>query len=114
MTLAYVRSEIRYAWRGTSLLIVHPDGTCGGGLPGTGFFFREARYLRTLRLEINEQQPWLCETAIEGPDRLSFCYICPELSTFGGGGSGQSGEDAKLDDRGMPDRALNIDCLLYT
>src|SRR5215216_97960 len=109
MTLAQVRSEIRYAWRGPSLLIVHPDGTCGGGLPGTGFFFREARYLRTLRLEINGERPWLCETTVECPDRLSFGYIYPELSTFGGGGSGQSGDDANSDKQGMPDRALNID-----
>jgi hypothetical protein len=42
------------------------------------------------------------------PDTLPFTYSHPEVTQYGGGGSGQSGDDAPRDDRGLPQRALAI------
>ena len=70
--------------------------------------FREARFLRTLRLEVNGRVPWLCEATLVAPHLLAFTYIYPELTEFGGGGSGQSGDDESLDADGIPHRALSL------
>src|SRR5688500_8711943 len=74
MAIAFVRPEICYAWRGPSLLIVNPRGDCDGATPLAGFYYREARFLSTLRLEVNGQSPWLCESAAPSPDTLAFAY----------------------------------------
>ena len=42
--------DLRYAWRGPSILIVESDGTAGGH-PLTGYFFRQTRYLKDLRIK---------------------------------------------------------------
>ena len=62
-----VRSELLYAWNGPSLLITNPRGECGHDHTLSGFIFREPRYLRTLRLLINGEAPWLCEADVEDP-----------------------------------------------
>jgi len=108
MALAFVRPEIRYAWRGPSLLIVNPRGDCDGATPLTGFYYREARFLSTLRLEIDGQAPWPCESAATAPDQLTFTFTHPEVAEFGGGGTGQSGDDVPEDERGIPQRSLNL------
>ncbi len=108
MTTAQVRPEIQYAWKGPSLLIVNPRGECGQDQPLSGFYYREARCLRTLRLELNGTAPWLCETAAVAPDRLMLTYAYPEIREPGGGGTGQSGDEEERDEHGIPVRALDV------
>jgi glycogen debranching enzyme len=108
MALALVRSDILYAWKGPSLLIVGMRGECGSDHPLSGFYFREARFLRTLRLEINGERPWLCEAASVDPESLAFNFVHPEIKQPGGGGTGQSGDEETLDDHGIPERSLDI------
>lgn len=108
MTTALVRPELLYAWKGPSLLIVSMRGECGPEHPLSGFYFREARFLRTLRLEINGQPPWLCETASVDPESLAMNFVHPEIAQPGGGGTGQSGDEEAVDARGLPERSLDI------
>jgi hypothetical protein len=56
MTRALMRPELLYAWHGQSLLIVSPRGKCGPDDALSGYYFREARFLRTLRLEIDRKR----------------------------------------------------------
>ena len=108
MATALVRSDILYAWKGPALLVVNPRGDCGPEQPLSGFYFREARFLQTLRLHINGQRPWLCEAASIDPDLLAFNFVHPEINRPGGGGTGQSGDDENVDEHGIPDRSLDI------
>jgi hypothetical protein len=75
MSVALIRPEILYAWKGPSLLIVDVRGECGPDQTLSGFYFREARFLRTLRLTLNDHAPWRCEAAALAPDELVFTYI---------------------------------------
>ena len=108
MAVALVRSDILYGWKGPSLLIVSMRGECSSEHPLSGFYFREARFLRTLRLEINGERPWLCEAASVDPESLAFNFVHPEIKQPGGGGTGQSGDEEILDDHGIPERSLDI------
>lgn len=108
MAVALVRSDILYAWKGPSQLIVSLRGECGADHPLSGFYFREARFLRTLALTINGERPWLCEAAALGPESLAFNFVHPEIRTPGGGGTGQSGDEEVLDAHGIPERSLDI------
>ena len=108
MPLAIIRPGQLYAWKGPSLFLVNTRGECGQDEPLSGYYFREARFLRTLRLEVNGRSPWTCEAALPEPDVLAFTYIYPELTEFGGGGSGQSGDEESTDAHGIPHRALSI------
>src|SRR5207302_3390679 len=71
-------------------------------------YFRETRFLRTLRMEIDGEPPWLCEAAAIAPDTLSFAYVYPEIAEYGGGGSGQSGDTTPTNARRIAQRALAI------
>jgi glycogen debranching enzyme len=106
--LALIRPGQIYAWKGPSLLLVNTRGECGDDDQLSGYYFREARFLRTLRLEINGRPPWSCEATLLEPDALAFTYIYPELAEFGGGGSGQSGDELSTDADGIPHRALSL------
>jgi hypothetical protein len=106
--IALIRSGQLYGWRGPSLLVVNTRGECGDDDSLTGYYFREARVLRTLRLEINGRAPWLCEATAVAPHLLALTFIYPELTEFGGGGSGQSGDDVSVDADGIPHRALSV------
>jgi glycogen debranching enzyme len=108
MPVALVRPDILYAWKGPSLLIVSTRGECAGDQPLAGYYFREARFLRTLRLDINGESPWLCEAAAIDPESLTFNFVHPEIKEPGGGGTGQSGDEVGTDDNGIPERAFNI------
>jgi glycogen debranching enzyme len=108
VTLSLIRPGQLYAWKGPSLLLVNPRGDCGDDEQLSGYYFREARFLRTLRLDVNGHSPWICEAVLLAPDVLSFTYVYPELTEFGGGGSGQSGDDASTDADGIPHRALSL------
>jgi len=103
-----IRPGILYAWKGMSLLVVTPSGECSDEIGLTGFYYREARALRTCRLEIDGHQPWLCEAAVLAPDTLQFIYSYPEVAEYGGGGSGQSGDEEPTDERGLPQRSLDV------
>src|SRR5207237_6154949 len=96
------------AWKGPSLLVVTTDGECGNAEPLSGYYFREARFLNTLRLTLDRQTPWLCEAASASPSVLAFTYVYPEIAEFGGGGSGSSGDEVPTNNRGIPQRALAI------
>src|SRR6266568_1270898 len=106
MPVTTVRPEILYAWSGPSVLIVTPRGDCRGGL--TGYYHREARFLQTLRLEVNGREPWLCESASVARHLLAFTFNHPELTEMGGGGSGQSTDTETTDEDGIPHRALAL------
>ena len=108
MTTTLVRPEIRCAWNGSSVLIVDPRGECGSGESLSGFYYREARFVRTLQFTLNGVSPWLCESAELAPSRLSFSYVHPELAHFGGGGTGQSDDEESTDERGIPHRSLAL------
>jgi hypothetical protein len=108
MTLTLVRHEILCAWKGPSLLVTNPSGVCGPDQTLSGYYFREARHLRTCRFEINGTSLWLCEAAAVEPSVLCFTYAHPEVARYGGGGSGQSGDDAPRDEHGLPQRALVV------
>jgi glycogen debranching enzyme len=107
---ALIRQGQLYCWNGPSLLVVDARGECGGE-PLSGYYFREARFLSTLRLQINGRSPWLCDATLLEPRALGFTYIYPELTEFGGGGSGQSGDEASTDADGIPHRALSLRAL---
>ena len=108
MPRALIRPDILCAWYGPALLITRFDGECGDSEALSGFYFREARFLRTCRLEFDGHAPWLCESAAIAPDELQFNYVYPELHGNEGGGTGQSGDDVRKHASGMAQRALEI------
>jgi glycogen debranching enzyme len=108
MIRALIRPGIRYAWNGTALLVVTPSGECSDEFGLTGFYYREARALRTCLLRIDGKPPWLCEAADISSHTLQFTYAFPEIAEYGGGGSGQSGDEEPIDERGLPQRGLDI------
>jgi glycogen debranching enzyme len=93
MPLAFVRPDLLYAWKGPSLLVTDTRGTCGPGTPLSGYYFREARHLSSLRLAIDGVEPWRCEAAAVDPESLCLNFIHPE--------EGQPS-------LGLPDRALDV------
>ncbi|HJR51646.1 MAG TPA: glycogen debranching N-terminal domain-containing protein [Gemmatimonadales bacterium] len=103
-----VRPGLRYAWYGPSLLITDSRGECGGDEGLTGLYFRETRFLRDLRLEIDGQRPWLCASGTGEQHVLAFGFSHPELRRYTGGGSGTGGQDIPRDRHGVPDRALDL------
>jgi glycogen debranching enzyme len=105
---ALIRTDILCAWKGPSLLVVTTRGDVGPDPGLCGYYFREARFLSACRLDIDGSAPWLCEAAALSPDRLEFAYTFPEVASYGGGGSGQSGDDEPRNERGLPQRGLNI------
>src|SRR2546429_9831180 len=86
MSIALIRPKTLCAWKGPSLLIVNTRGDCGDDEPLAGYYFRETRFLRTLRFEVNGDEPWLCESASLEPATLAFTYAYPEVAEYGGGG----------------------------
>jgi hypothetical protein len=108
VALAIIRPGQVCVWKGPSLLVTDARGDCGEREQLSGYYFREARFLKTLRLEVNARSPWLCESSLLDPHTLAFTYNHPELTEFGGGGSGQSGDDVSTDaDAAGRDAALS-------
>jgi len=105
---ASIRSSERYAWHGQSLLITGLNGECDASSPLTGYYFREARFLSALKFRVNGREPWLCEDAVVAPNELQFAYGYPEVTSYGGGGSGQSQDETPTDEDGIPQRAVDI------
>ncbi|MGH7517701.1 MAG: glycogen debranching N-terminal domain-containing protein [Gemmatimonadales bacterium] len=103
-----IRPELTYAWYGPSVLITNNRGECGCADTLSGYFFRETRFLRELRLEINAQRPWLCAAGTSDQQTLGFSFSYPERLGYSGGGSGTGGDEVPRDDRGIPHRALDL------
>src|SRR5262245_59440635 len=108
MTQASIRTGQLYAWAGGSLLVSDAAGRCDDAFPLSGYYFHETRFLSRCVLTIDGQVPWLCESTIAGTDELDFTFTYPEVTAYGGGGSGQSGDEAPRDAAGLPQRGLEI------
>jgi glycogen debranching enzyme len=108
MSFVTVRPELLFAWHGQTLLVMNARGESGDDEKLSGIYFREARHVRTLRLTINGESPWLCEAAAEDPTTLRFAYIYPELTEFGGGGSGTSDDRDSFDGNGIAHRSIDV------
>jgi glycogen debranching enzyme len=74
----------------------------------TGFYFREARFLRRCSLQLSGEDPWLCEAAPVARDTLHFAYAYPEVGGGEGGGTGQSGDEIRRSAGGLPERAIEL------
>ena len=91
LPVARIRSEIHYAWRGPSVLVVDNQGRATDEHTLSGYFFRETRFLRTLRLELDGESPSPASVAEAEPNRLEFSAIYPPVEARGGGGTGSGG-----------------------
>jgi len=103
-----IRPELRYAWYGPSVLVTNHRGECGTDQVLSGYYFRETRFLRDLRLEIDGQRPWLCAAGTGEQHTLALSLSHPELPGHSGGGSGSGGDHVPRDHRGVPNRALDL------
>ncbi|HET8648551.1 MAG TPA: glycogen debranching N-terminal domain-containing protein [Gemmatimonadales bacterium] len=103
-----VRPDQRYIWYGPSLLLLDHQGVADEHAPLSGLYFRETRYLRRLRLELNGELPWLCAIGGSEPRELLAGLSYPELSGGGGGGTGVSGEEVPTNAAGIPWRAVEL------
>jgi glycogen debranching enzyme len=108
MPVAFVQPALFYAWNGPSLLIVNSRGDCSDDHTLSGFYDREARFLRVLRLDINREQPWLCEAAVVDAHALAFTYVHPEIKEPTGGGTGQAGDEEETDGLGIAIRSVDV------
>ncbi len=108
MPHASVRPDMLYAWSGPSLLVVNTRGECADDQRLSGYYFREARFVRTLQLRINGHAPWPCEAVSVSPDTLAFTYVYPEITEPSGGGTGQAGDEETTDRDGIPERSIDI------
>ena len=108
MTLALVAPDLLCAWKGTSLLIANTRAECGPDERLSGYYFREARMLRTLRLTVNGEAPWRCEVASVAPHLLDCTFVHPDVAFPGGGGTGHADDQEHFDARGLPERALDF------
>jgi len=86
---ASLAREVHHAWCGPSLLVVDPKGGANGGLGG--WYFRQTRFLRQLRLLIDGAEPFACSVAELSPAELEATFLHPEVRSGGGGGSGSGG-----------------------
>lgn len=79
MPSVFVRPAMMYVWHGASVLIVGTDGVADAHVPMAGFYFDETRFISQLRFTINDEEPWLCESAAVAPDPLSFAYVYDDV-----------------------------------
>ncbi len=94
---------IRYAWCGPALLVTNTEGGCGG-VPLTGFFFRETRFLCEMHFRINGEAALSGSIAEVDSRRIESSYLYPPVDEFGGGGSGSGGGEHG----GIPTRAVEL------
>src|SRR5688572_25096356 len=107
MPWARIRPRLNAAWCGPSMLVTDQDGEVGREQL-SGFFFRETRYLSRLRFELAGHVPHLCSIHTPEPREINVVAVHPELNQFGGGGSGESGQQATQLVDGLPARALEL------
>ncbi|AHG91579.1 Amylo-alpha-16-glucosidase [Gemmatirosa kalamazoonensis] len=108
LSRSHVAAHQRHAWHGTSLLVTNARGECGDDDALTGYYYREARHLRALRLTVNGVAPWLCADASAAHDELAMVLAYPELTHFGGGGTDVSDDTTWRDPHGVPQRAIDV------
>src|SRR5947207_2421532 len=106
--LARVLDDLHYAWYGPSMLITSLRGSCDGSHQLTGYYYREARHLNVLRLELNGTLPWLCAGGITNQRQLDFVFVYPELTHFGGGGTDSADDETSVDAHHVPQRAIDV------
>src|ERR1051326_2539659 len=106
--LAHVLHDVRYAWYGPSMLITTGRGECAESHRLTGYYFREARHLSLLRLELNDTAPWLCADGVTSQRQLDFVYVYPELTHFGGGGTDVADDSTWTDAYGVIQRSVDV------
>jgi hypothetical protein len=85
---AQIHANNLHAWRGPAMLILDNHGRAGDD-DVSGLYFREARYLRTLSLELFGESPHLCSVVQPDANLLEFSLIYPERK---GGGSDRGGD----------------------
>jgi glycogen debranching enzyme len=83
--------DLTWAWCGPSLLIVEADGSTGGH-PLGGYYFRQTRYLKDVRLHVRGATPHACSVAEVAPNEMELTHLHPEVERGGGGGSGSGGQ----------------------
>jgi len=105
---ARVQPTHRWAWYGRSLLVTNDRLECDEADQLTGYYFREARHLRTLRLRLNSASPWLCSEGEVGHDILAAVYNYPELTHFEGGGTDAADDWAWNDNAGVRQRSIDV------
>ncbi|HEY2854939.1 MAG TPA: glycogen debranching N-terminal domain-containing protein [Gemmatimonadaceae bacterium] len=106
--LARVLSDVHYAWYGPSMLVTTQRGSCDESHGLTGYYFREARHLSVLRLELNGTTPWLCAGAVTSQRQLDFVFVYPELTRFGGGGTDVADDTTWTDAHQVAQRAIDV------
>jgi glycogen debranching enzyme len=106
--LSHVLADARYAWYGPSLLIATTRGECDESHPLNGYYFREARHLSVLRLELNGGAAWLCADDVTSQHQLDFVFIYPELTRFGGGGTDVGDDASTRDEHGVVYRGIDV------
>ena len=100
---AHDRPEMLYAWRGPSLLILDMEGRSGTG-EFQGYFFREARLLRDLRLEVRGEAPFVSAIARVAPNEIAVTYVHPKVPLKGVG----SGTGGMKETDGLLQRDLDL------
>ena len=108
LAAAAIRPDLQCAWYGPALLVTNHRGECGADQTLSGFYFRETRFIRDLRLEIDGEPPWLCASGSNAQRSLALGFSYPELHGYTGGGSGTGNDDVPRNQRGIPNRALDI------
>jgi glycogen debranching enzyme len=105
---ADVRRGRRMAYFGPTVLIVDANGTVGEGDNLTGLYFREARHLSRLSLTLDGKPPWMCAIGSLDARHVDVTYAHPEMSQFGGGGTGASTDEETRGAGGLIDRSLDL------
>jgi glycogen debranching enzyme len=108
MARAEIRPDTRYAWLGPSMLVLDAHGRAGASSALTGYWFREARYARTIAITIDGREPHFCALGSPSHRRIEIVYVHPELAEFGGGGSGASQDRPTYDEEGILHRSLDV------
>jgi hypothetical protein len=104
---ARVQPTRRCAWYGI-VTVTNERLECDESTWLTGYYFREARHLRTLRLRLNGALPWLCSEGELRHDVLSAVFVYPELTQFEGGGTDAAGDRDWNEDAGITQRSIDI------
>src|SRR6266545_692359 len=107
MEPVHVRPELSYIWYGPALLITDVHGEAGAH-ELSGFYFRETRFLRTLRLRLDGEEPWTCAMGHPSPEEMLLGLVHPELPGSAGGGSDVARDELPRNPRGIPRRAFDL------
>jgi glycogen debranching enzyme len=90
------------------MLITTLSGWCDESHGLAGYYYREARHLSVLRLELNGTTPWLCAEGVTNQRQLDFVFVYPELTRFGGGGTDIGDDSTWVDAHHVVHRAIDV------